>query len=101
MLVTPIYSITSGAGDDIDGSSDTTAIPNDASGVKAKTVLITVSAAAYILPVQSGGAVTSAAGTIVTPESGGIALAVGGFHSIAYLQVSGAGQINISPLEAG
>jgi hypothetical protein len=101
MLMTPIHSIVSGAGDDTDGSSDLTAIPNDASGVKAKVVLITVSEDTYVLPVLAGGAVTNATGAIVTPESGGLVLDVAGFHSIAYLQVSGAGRICINPMETG
>ena len=98
MNVTPVYKITSGAGDDIDGSSDTTEIPNDSGGTKAKTVMICVSVAAYVLPVQSGGAVTASTGTQIGPNER-LVLDVSGFHSIAYLQVAGNGQITISPVE--
>jgi len=99
----PLISVATGggAGDDIDGSSDTTAIPNAADGNPAKVCLITVSEDAYVLPVLTGGAVTTTTGFIVTPESGGVMLDTTGFDLIAYLQVSTAGRICITPLETG
>lgn len=99
----PVISIPAagGAGDDIDGTSDTTAIPNAADANPARVCLITVSEDAYVLPVLTGGAVTTTTGIIVTPESGGIMLDTAGYDLIAYLQVSGAGRICITPMETG
>ena len=90
------------SGDDINDSSDTTAIPNDASGVQASTVLVTVTADAYVRPVVSGGTVTNANGVIITPECGGMMFNVRGLGAsaaIAYLQVSGVGRITIAAVE--
>ena len=87
-----------GTGDDIDGSSDSVTIPNDASGVKAKFVPVSVSEDAYILAGPSGDTITTSNGIILTPESGGIVLDVTGYVKIYYMQVSGAGRICIKPL---
>lgn len=80
-----------------------TAIPDDASGAQARTVLITVSEDTWVLPISAGGSVVAVGtGIIVTPESGGIVLNVSGYGDaaeISHLRVSAVGRINICPLE--
>jgi hypothetical protein len=96
-----VYSVAAGggAGDDVDGTSDTTTIPNAAGGVKPRAILITVSEDTYVLVGVSGETVTTTNGTIVTPESGGIVFDCAGHTAVAYKQVSTGGRICISPLE--
>lgn len=87
-----------GTGDNIDGSSDSVTIPNDASGVKAKFVHVSVSEDAYVLANAAGDTITTTNGIIVTPESGGIILDVTGYAKIYYLQVSTGGRICVKPV---
>lgn len=86
--------VTSGA------TSAQVAIPNNASGVIAKYVRITVaSGAAYVKPVLTGTACTANDILVTVGES--IVLNVFGYTHIAYLQESAAVKINILPLEIG
>jgi hypothetical protein len=86
-----------GTGAATGGSSVATAVP-DVNGVNAPRVLVTVSAAAYILPGISA-TVTSSNGFVLTPESGGALISTHGITTISHLQVSGAGRICILPVE--
>ncbi|MDP3677310.1 MAG: hypothetical protein Q8R44_19795 [Novosphingobium sp.] len=83
------------------GSSDNLAIPNDASGNKAKRIWVNVTSAAYILPTTASGSVTSTTGMVLSPGDGGIILEVASstFVSIAHLQVAAAGRISIASVE--
>lgn len=78
-------------------SSATIAIPNDSSGVRAKTVLITVQGATYVLPGASGATATTAS-TIVNAGSP-LLLDVNGHTHIAHLQLTAAQAIVVSPVE--
>ena len=63
-----------------------TVLPNDASGVQASTVLVTVSIATYVRVIAAGGtSVTSSNGIVVTPESGGVVLNTRGYKASAEL----------------
>lgn len=85
-------------GEDIDGSSDTLTLPTGAGGNTAEWVLVTVSGAAYVLPVASGGSVSSTTG-IILGAGGSILLNVKGYAAIAHLQVTAAGQITVAPVD--
>jgi len=95
------FAITPGTGDDVDGTTDSVTIPDNAAGDRARRVLVTVSEDTYVLPGAAGVTVTATTGIIVTPESGGKVLDVGGYVAIAYLQVSGAGRICVTPVATG
>lgn len=89
-----------GAGEDVDGSADTITIPNKADGSKAEFILVTVSEDTYVRVGASGDTVSATNGVIVTPESGGMIFACGGQTTVHHLQVSTAGRICVTPLEA-
>ena len=79
-------------------SSATVAIPNDASGTRAKFVRITSKGNAYIRPGASTA--TAAAATAILAIAGeSLYLNVSGMTHIAHIQETSASVINISPLE--
>ena len=90
--------IGSGAGAATGGSSAELTIPNASGGSVAEVVVINVSAAAYVLPVKTGGSVTNATGMLVNPDAP-VILNVKGCQSIAHLQVAAAGRITCNPIE--
>jgi len=75
------------------------AIPNDASGTRAKFVRVSSKAAAYIQPGASTVAATTA--SILINASEAIYLNVLGMTHIAHIQETAATIVNITPLEVG
>ncbi len=89
-----------GAGAAPGGVSAAVAIPNDASGNRARFVLISVSKSTYVRP---GDSTVTAANTdlLVNPQAP-VALNVNGQTHIAHLEAEvAAGRIVISPIEHG
>jgi hypothetical protein len=80
-------------------SSQSVAIPNDASGVPARYVRILASGNAYVKPGRTG--VTATVNDFFLNPNEGVVLNVLGQTHIAYLQESNAPKINITPLEVG
>jgi len=89
---------TEGTGATTGGSSATIAIPNDASGNAARTVLVTVEGSTYILPGPSGATATTSS-IIITPEKPMVFDVLGLTH-IAHLQLTAAQRITVTPVEA-
>jgi hypothetical protein len=73
------------------------AIPNDASGNRARVVRIATTGPAYIRPGDS--TVVATANDILVTVSDYLLLNVQGFTNIAYIQETGAQKINITPVE--
>lgn len=94
----PIKIAANGSSATTGASSATIAIPNDSSGVTAKTVLISVQGATYVLPGASGATATTAS-TIVTPEAP-LLLDVTGHTHIAHIQLTAAQAIVVTPVES-
>lgn len=87
----------SGASITTSGSSASVAIPTTASGTPARFALVTCTAAAYIRP--GDGSVTATTTDIILQPNYPLKLVVAGFESLAALQVSAAGKVNIVPIE--
>ena len=85
--------VTSGA------ASAVVAIPNDASGTRARYVYVASTGTAYIRPGVAGTTCTVNDFMLVAGEP--VVLNVQGFTSIAYIQETAAAKINITPVEAG
>ena len=79
------------------GTSARIAIPNDSSGAAPKYVRVVATAAAYVKVGNSS--VTAAAGDAMVQPSDGVILKVSKCTHFAALQVSGAGTVQVSPLE--
>jgi hypothetical protein len=98
MISLPAMRISTGTVVDTTNGSVATTIPNASGGNKAEVVVINVTTATYVLPVATGGAVTSSTGMIVNPDFP-LVLNVKGFLSVAHLYVNSAGRISINPVE--
>lgn len=79
------------------GASAHTAIPNDASGGKAKWVLLTGIGLVYVLPSLNSGTVTTSA--IPLPANVSILMDVSGFSHIGSVQSSAAEVFVITPVD--
>ena len=92
-LSAPGVQVTAGA------ASANVAIPNDASGVRARYVRILANGNCYIRPGQS--AVVATVNDFYLNPNEGVVLNVLGHTHIAYLQDGASRTINMSPLEVG
>lgn len=86
-----------GAGATTAAASATIAIPNDASGARAKRVIISVEGPTHVLPGLST-AVATTGSTIVNPSSP-LMIDVYGLTHIAHLELTAAQEIVVTPLE--
>lgn len=83
--------------EDVDGTSDTLAIPTIDS-VQARVVRVAVTTATYILPVDDAtDTVTNTTGHLM-PANSSIVLDVTGYGFIAHIQDTAAGRISISAI---
>lgn len=80
-------------------ASASVAIPNDASGTRARYVRVLSNGNCYIRPGQSG--VTATVNDFYLNPNEGVVLNVLGCTHIAYLQDGASRTINITPLEVG
>lgn len=94
----PIKIAANGSSATTGASSATIAIPNDSSGNRAKTVLISASGATYMLPGASG--VTATTSSTIIPHNVHLLLDVTGHTHIAHLQLVAAQQIVVTPVES-
>lgn len=92
----PLQITTEGTGGVTGASSVAVAIPNDGSGNKARTVLVTVEGSTYVLPGLNATATTSS--IIVTAEAPMLFNVVGLTH-ISHLQLTSAQRITVTPVE--
>jgi len=85
-----------GTGVTTSGTSQAITIPNDSSGNKARTVLVTVEGSTYVLP---GIAATATAESIIVSNAAPMVFNVVGLTTISVLQLT-AGQVaTVTPVE--
>ena len=89
--------ITNGAGATTGSSSAVLAIPNDASGVKANKVMVTVGDLTFILPGSSAATATTSS-ILISPHAPMI-FDVHGITHIAHLEAVAAQRITVVPVE--
>lgn len=79
------------------GTSASAAIPNDASGTRARFVRVACTVAAYVKMGPSSVAATTS-DILLNPEHQ-LVLQVGGATHIAAIQVASAGSVSVTPVE--
>jgi len=95
--MTPIKIMAAGAAVTSSGSSQSITIPNDSTGNKAKTVLVTVEGLTYILP---GIGLTATAACTIASANAPLLLDVTGMTTIAVLQLTAAQIVTVNPVES-
>lgn len=89
---------TEGTGATTANSSATIAIPNDSSGTRASTVLITVEGSTFVLPGASTAVATTS--SIIVNLDSPLVLDVHGLTHIAHLELTAAQRITVTPVES-
>jgi len=85
-----------GTGVTSSGTSQAITIPNDSSGNKARTVLVTVEGSTYVLPGIGATATTS---SIIVSLSSPMVFNVVGLTTISVIQLTAAQRVTVTPVE--
>lgn len=88
--------ISEGAGVTSSGTSQAVTIPNDSTGARARTVLVSVEGSTYVLPGISATATTS---SIIVSLNAPMVFNVVGLTTISVLQLTAAQRVTITPVE--
>ena len=89
---------TNGAGATTGAASATIAIPNDSSGIRARSVMVSVQGATYVMAGNSS--VTATTSSVIVNAGEPLELDVLGQTHIAHLQLTAAQRITVNAIES-